>query len=159
MESSAILTRRYHLEKELGRGGFCVTWLAHPKKRREPLLVVKELQLEKLGDWQSLDQFEREAQLLSHLDHANIPDFVDFISEDTSEGRRLYLVQECIEGKDLASLPKLAERARAALELPLDRLLATTRAVIDEAGVRVIERWFSAPVSPVVLRPTEVETS
>ena len=38
-------------------------------------------------------------------------------------------------------------------------LLATARGVIDEAGVRVIERWFSAPVSPVVLRPTEVETS
>jgi uncharacterized alpha-E superfamily protein len=53
----------------------------------------------------------------------------------------------------------LAERARAALELPLDELLATARGVIDEAGVRVIERWFSAPVSPVVLRPTEVETS
>ena len=54
---------------------------------------------------------------------------------------------------------ELAERARSALALPLGELLPAARAVIDEAGVRVIERWFSAPVSPVVLRPTEVETS
>ena len=53
----------------------------------------------------------------------------------------------------------LADRARAALSLPLAELLPTARAVVVEAGVRVIERWFSAPVSPVVLRPTEVETS
>ena len=54
---------------------------------------------------------------------------------------------------------ELAERARSALALPLGELLPAARAVIDQAGVRVIERWFSAPVSPVVLRPTEVETS
>ncbi|HEX6657837.1 MAG TPA: alpha-E domain-containing protein, partial [Ilumatobacter sp.] len=54
---------------------------------------------------------------------------------------------------------ELAERARTALALPLGELLPAARAVIDQAGVRVIERWFSAPVSPVVLRPTEVETS
>jgi len=53
----------------------------------------------------------------------------------------------------------LADRARAALSLPLAELLPEARAVVVEAGVRVIERWFSAPVSPVVLRPTEVETS
>jgi len=53
----------------------------------------------------------------------------------------------------------LADRARATLELPLHELLPAARSVIDEAGVGVIERWFSAPVSPIVLRPTEVETS
>jgi uncharacterized alpha-E superfamily protein len=54
---------------------------------------------------------------------------------------------------------ELADRARSALALPLGELLPAARAVIDEAGVRVIARWFSAPVSPVVLRPTEVGTS
>jgi uncharacterized alpha-E superfamily protein len=54
---------------------------------------------------------------------------------------------------------ELADRARAALELPLGELLPAARAVIEEAGTRVIARWFSAPVSPVVLRPTEVGTS
>jgi uncharacterized alpha-E superfamily protein len=54
---------------------------------------------------------------------------------------------------------ELADRARAALALPLGELLPAARAVIEEAGTRVIARWFSAPVSPVVLRPTEVGTS
>jgi uncharacterized alpha-E superfamily protein len=54
---------------------------------------------------------------------------------------------------------ELADRARSALALPLGELLPAARAVIDEAGMRVIARWFSAPVSPVVLRPTEVGTS
>lgn len=68
------------------------------------------------------------------------------------------LERHAIEG-DWPVERELAERARAALELPLHELLPAARAVIDEAGLRVIERWFSAPVSPIVLRPTEVETS
>jgi uncharacterized alpha-E superfamily protein len=68
------------------------------------------------------------------------------------------LERHAIEG-DWPVERELAERARAALELPLGELLPAARAVIDEAGLRVIERWFSAPVSPVVLRPTEVQTS
>jgi uncharacterized alpha-E superfamily protein len=68
------------------------------------------------------------------------------------------LERHAIEG-DWPVERALAERAREALALPLGSLLTAARAVIDEAGVRVIERWFSAPVSPVVLRPTEVETS
>jgi uncharacterized circularly permuted ATP-grasp superfamily protein/uncharacterized alpha-E superfamily protein len=68
------------------------------------------------------------------------------------------LERHAIEG-DWPVERELAERARSALALPLGELLVAARAVIDEAGVRVIERWFSAPVSPVVLRPTEVETS
>jgi hypothetical protein len=54
---------------------------------------------------------------------------------------------------------ELAGSARATLSLPLVELLPAARAVIDEIGTRVIERWFSSPVSPVVLRPTEVEAS
>ena len=49
----------------------------------------------------------------------------------------------------------LARRARAGLSQPLPDLLVTVRALIDEAGIRVIERWFSSPVSTVAMRPTE----
>jgi uncharacterized alpha-E superfamily protein len=51
---------------------------------------------------------------------------------------------------------QLADRARATLGLPLPQLLVEARAVIDEVGTSVIERWFSSPVAPIVLRPTEV---
>ncbi len=49
----------------------------------------------------------------------------------------------------------LARAARAALALPLPELLPAVRSAIDEAGTRVIERWFSSPVSTVPMRPTE----
>jgi uncharacterized circularly permuted ATP-grasp superfamily protein/uncharacterized alpha-E superfamily protein len=48
---------------------------------------------------------------------------------------------------------ELAARARAALALPLPDLLTTVRGVIDEIGNRVVERWFSSPVSPIMLAP------
>jgi uncharacterized circularly permuted ATP-grasp superfamily protein/uncharacterized alpha-E superfamily protein len=50
---------------------------------------------------------------------------------------------------------ELAGTALAALALPVAELLPAVRAAIDEAGTRVIERWFSSPVSTVVMRPTE----
>jgi uncharacterized alpha-E superfamily protein len=48
----------------------------------------------------------------------------------------------------------LARQARATLELPLHDLLPAARRVIDQIGVHVVERWFSSPVSPIVMRPT-----
>jgi uncharacterized alpha-E superfamily protein len=68
------------------------------------------------------------------------------------------LERHAIEG-DWPIERELAARARDTLALPLPELLPAARAVIGEAGVRVIERWFSSPVSPIVLRPTEVEAS
>jgi uncharacterized alpha-E superfamily protein len=51
----------------------------------------------------------------------------------------------------------LARRARSALELPLRELLPAARDVIEEIGTHVVERWFSSPVSPIMMRPTDQE--
>ncbi|HRE00724.1 MAG TPA: alpha-E domain-containing protein, partial [Ilumatobacteraceae bacterium] len=51
---------------------------------------------------------------------------------------------------------ELAVRARQALTLPLAELLPATRAVIEEIGLRVVERWFSSPVAPILMRPTDL---
>ena len=50
---------------------------------------------------------------------------------------------------------ELADRARDTLALPLRELLPAARAVIEELGTRVVERWFSSPVSPILMRPTD----
>ena len=49
---------------------------------------------------------------------------------------------------------ELAVRARDTLSLPLHELLPAARAVIDELGTAVVARWFSSPVSPILMRPT-----
>lgn len=51
--------------------------------------------------------------------------------------------------------PAFASRAQEALRLPIDELVPTMRALIDEAGRRLVARWFSTPVNPVAIRRTD----
>ncbi len=45
----------------------------------------------------------------------------------------------------------LAAAAREALSLPRDVLVASVRGLISEAGTKLVERWFAAPVSPIMV--------
>lgn len=100
----------YTIEREMGRGGFAVTWLA--EKKTDPKsegassrqVILKELLLDRIEDWKALEAFEREARVLSHLRHPGIPAFIDFIEKQTPEGKRLFLVQSFIEGQDIEAL-------------------------------------------------------
>jgi uncharacterized alpha-E superfamily protein len=46
------------------------------------------------------------------------------------------------------------DRTRAALALPIDELVPEMRAAVVEAGDRIVTRWFSTPVNPIVMRRT-----
>ncbi len=46
------------------------------------------------------------------------------------------------------------ERATASLLLPIDELVPAVRTIVVEAGERIVSRWFSTPVNPIVMRPT-----
>jgi uncharacterized circularly permuted ATP-grasp superfamily protein/uncharacterized alpha-E superfamily protein len=46
----------------------------------------------------------------------------------------------------------VADRAEAALALPLAELVPSVRAIVTDAGQRIVGRWFSTPVNPIVLR-------
>lgn len=46
--------------------------------------------------------------------------------------------------------------ARRALELPVERMIPALRSVLDDAGQRVIGRWFSTPVNPIEMTSHEV---
>jgi uncharacterized alpha-E superfamily protein len=98
-----------------------------------------------------------------HRSDVELDAAISLLVHDDTNPRSLVSAIDCLERHAVeAGWPverSLADRARSTLSLPLAELLPAARSVIDEAGVRVIERWFSAPVSPVVLRPTEVGTS
>lgn len=66
-------------------------------------VVIKELVFATAPTSEEIDAFEREAQILRTLDHPGIPHFR--ASMQTGEGvhKRLYLVQDYIEGQSLAS--------------------------------------------------------
>jgi len=63
------------------------------------------------------------------------------------------LAQHAADGEP-ALAGSFVDEGRAALELPVGRMVPVLRELIDDAGRRVVSRWFSTPVNPVVLSPT-----
>ncbi|MDY7004173.1 MAG: serine/threonine-protein kinase [Cyanobacteriota bacterium] len=101
--TTRILRHRYQIISELGKGSFGTTYLAtdleHPNNRQ---CVVKQLtpsdQRPKVFQV-AKKLFEKEAKTLKKLGKNNqIPTFFDYFEE----GGQFYLVQEFIEGNDLA---------------------------------------------------------
>lgn len=124
-EPGTVLKARYRLEKTLGQGAFATTWQAQDLDT-DTVCAVKEVNSALINDWKSLELFEREAGVLSHLEHPHIPRLIEFFTLEEQGLPRLYLVQEHIAGRSLSQLlnsgkffnQQEAERiARAVLEV------------------------------------------
>jgi serine/threonine-protein kinase len=87
----------YVVDREIGRGGMGVVFLAHDT-RLGRTVALKALPEEVASDPEHLQRFEREARVLASLNHPNVA-AIHGIEE--SEGRR-YLALEHIEGETLA---------------------------------------------------------
>lgn len=97
-----ILAQRYQIVNILGQGGVGTTYESldlHAGKR----VALKELSLQRMTDWKALELFEREARVLSHLNHPAIPRYIDYFQVDTPH-QGFYLVQELASGRSLSSL-------------------------------------------------------
>jgi len=49
---------------------------------------------------------------------------------------------------------RFVDAARGALTQPVALMVPELRGLVLEAGDRVIGRWFSTPVNPIVMQPT-----
>src|SRR4028119_668805 len=101
--SKLLLGDRYRLIKHIGQGGFGRTFLAVDEyKPSKPPCVIKQFypQLQGRSSIQkAAELFELEAVRLEQLGkHSQIPDLLAYFSQD---GRQ-YLVQEFIDGENLA---------------------------------------------------------
>lgn len=108
------VAERYERLERLGGSGPSRTWLARDHQNGTSV-VLKELSVrEAIGadagahsldgdDFTKLvELFEREAQVLAHLDHPGIPRCLDHFREhDADGGVRLYTVQEYVPGESL----------------------------------------------------------
>lgn len=97
------LNQRYQLQKEIGQGGFGITYQALDSQTSQ-LCAIKELSFQRAEDWKSLELFEREAKVLANLEHPQIPKFIDFVTKESESEQKLYLIQEYIEGQSLKEL-------------------------------------------------------
>ncbi|MFU8805150.1 MAG: serine/threonine protein kinase [Bradymonadaceae bacterium] len=104
-EVKGLLEDRFEIVEEIGRGSQGVTFRA-VDRRSGQAVAVKELDLSQVASWKAIELFEREAQALESLDHPGVPDYIDtFHSPRTDgEGERFFLVQEFVDGEDLAVL-------------------------------------------------------
>ena len=97
-----IIQGRYYVEKQLGRGGLGVTFLARDRQCFDSQCVVKQLK-PKTTDPQTLAiarrLFNREAKIVNRLGHCDrIPRLLAYFEHDND----FFLVQELIQGHDLS---------------------------------------------------------
>jgi len=119
----------YAIERELGRGGMGVVYLA-TDSRLDRQVAIKALPADLAADPDRLARFQREAKVLASLNHPNIAAIHGLEEVD---GHR-YLVLEYIEGETLAERLK---RGPIPIEeaLPLVRQMAEALEVAHEKGV------------------------
>jgi serine/threonine protein kinase len=96
-----LLKNRYQLQKKLGRGGNARTFLALDRETNQQC-VVKTFALQKVEEWKAIELFEREAKILKHLKHPNIPQYIDYFTSESSQTVHYFLVQAYVPGKNLA---------------------------------------------------------
>jgi serine/threonine protein kinase len=103
LQVEQILHDRYQVLRQLGNNGIRQTWLAKDLQAHDTensQVVVKLLAFGGAVQWDDLKLFEREAQILKHLNHPRIPQYIDYFCVDD---RSLWfgLVQEYIPGESL----------------------------------------------------------
>ncbi|GBO52755.1 hypothetical protein APA_424 [Pseudanabaena sp. lw0831] len=98
-----VIRDRYQILEILGQGGNGITYAATDLQQNKKV-AVKALSLRHMNDWKQIELFEREAKVLSQLDHVAIPKYFDFFTIDTEEDRAFYIVQELALGQNLAKL-------------------------------------------------------
>jgi non-specific serine/threonine protein kinase len=134
----SLLKGRFHLERELGRGGMGVVYLARDERKveardRDPYLAVKVLNDEFRRHPDSLIALQRESRRSQLLAHDNIVRVFDFDKDRTI----VFMTMEYIDGSDLKSL--IRERAYNGMSLaqarPLIEGMARALARAHAAGI------------------------
>jgi serine/threonine protein kinase len=105
LQTEQVLQSRYQLKRQLGQNAGRQTWLAKKLDgKSSQLVIVKLLAFNPQMQWDELKLFEREAQVLKHLNYSRIPQNHDYFSldQETGEGLPWFgLVQDYIPGNSL----------------------------------------------------------
>jgi tRNA A-37 threonylcarbamoyl transferase component Bud32 len=102
LEQDEFLQDRYRIVKLLGGGGMGRVYLAHDTRLADKPCAIKELipdpHLSPEEREQDAAQFRREAAVLAHLNHVNLPNVSDYFEERG----HFYLVMDYVDGETLA---------------------------------------------------------
>jgi len=117
------LAGRYRLERELGRGGMAIVYLAEDLKhhRQVAIKVLRPELAASLGG----ERFLREISLAAGLQHPHILGLYDSGSERVGSEDIVYYVMPYVEGESLR------DRLQRDGQLPVEEALRVTREVLD----------------------------
>lgn len=114
MQTQQVLQERYQLQKMLGQNAGRQTWLAEDlETKNRQKVIIKLLPFSPQIQWEELKLFEREAQVLKHLNHPRIPRYRDYFSVNEIETTGLTwfgLVQDYIPGLSLRQMLDTGKR-------------------------------------------------
>lgn len=96
-----LLNKRYLVEKELGRGGIGVVYLAHDRQLLSRPVVVKILLDESAENEWFKKKFRLEIEALARINHPGVVEILD--AGELADGKP-YIVMQFIEGVSLRSL-------------------------------------------------------
>ncbi|MHC4487738.1 MAG: protein kinase domain-containing protein, partial [Planctomycetota bacterium] len=106
----------FRIERELGRGGVGVVYLAHDTKLDRPV-AIKSLPAEVMANPKARSRFQREARVLASLNHPNIATIYDELQEAEDVA---YLILEYVPGQTLAErIAKAPLKLEEALSIAL----------------------------------------
>ena len=118
----AALTDHYRIERELGRGGMAIVYLAHDLRHDRPV-ALKVLHPE-LAETIGTERFLREIKLAARLQHPHIISVHDSGDAGTrGRGSQLWFTMPYIDGESLR------ERLHREHQLPVDEAVRITREV------------------------------
>ena len=114
LQAQQVLQGRYQLSQRLGNNAGRQTWLAVDlATQARERVIVKLLPFSPQIHWDDIKLFEREAQVLKHLNHPCIPKYRDYFSTEPSNSGELPcfgLVQDYIPGESLQQFLKKGKR-------------------------------------------------
>ena len=112
-----VLDKKYHIERELGKGGMGAVYFAkHLGTHR--LVAVKVIAPQYMENSQFVERFRREAIATGRLRHPNIVNVTDFGFAEMESRRIAYLAMEYLDGCCLSDF--LKKNAKPSLALIVD---------------------------------------
>jgi len=111
--SVKLLSGRYQLSEEIGRGGMGVVYKAYDAKLNR-IVAIKQLPKEITKNAKAIKLLKNEANVALSLSHPNILRLTNF----EESGDEVYLIMEYVEGKSLSDI--IFEETKLPLDLALE---------------------------------------
>jgi serine/threonine protein kinase len=125
-----VLVDRYELRSRLGRGGMAEVFRAHDH-RLDREVAVKVLAPHLLADARAVDRFDREARAAASLNHPNIVNVYDAVSDGDTHA----IVMELVDGPTLAEVIAREGQLRVEDALPVAISIADALQAAHDRGL------------------------